>query len=60
MFRNRVQGLEEELADLREALKKKREAIALLCETESKNLQLIEKLENKLSKKGDYGRDTHY
>lgn len=41
-------------------IKKKREAIQLLCQTQAKYLQVIQKLENKILKKGDYGRDTHY
>lgn len=31
-----------------------------MCETESKNLQIIEKLDIKLSKRNDRVRDTHY
>jgi hypothetical protein len=36
-----MRGLEEEIAELKSLLEKKREAIRKLCETESNNLNLI-------------------
>ena len=53
-----MKGLEEEIAELKWLLEKKREAIRKLCETESNNLNLIECLQRQGDKK--FNLDSHF
>ena len=57
---NQVEKLEDELGQLRLLVEKKRGVVAVLCETESKNINLIEKLEGKLRNQTEVYREGRY